>query len=50
MEILNDEEGEGQDKRDKADYEWNKQFEKITVETVAMIEKMEKMQLAFCKA
>ena len=31
-------------------YERNKQFEKLTIETIAMREKMEKMQLAFCKA
>ena len=34
----------------KADYERNKQFEKLTIETVAKKEKMEKMQLAFLKA
>ena len=34
----------------KADYERNKQFEKLTIETVAKKEKMEKMQLAFRKA
>ena len=37
------------DKKDKAEYERNKQFEKLTAETVAMREKMEKMQLAFHK-
>ena len=41
---------EGCDERDKANYERNKQFEKLTVEVVAMKEKMEKMQLAFHKA
>ena len=41
---------EGYDERDKANYERNKQFEKLTVEAVAMKEKMEKMQLAFHKA
>ena len=41
---------EGCDERDKANYERNKQFEKLTVEAVAMKEKMEKMQLAFHKA
>ena len=38
------------DEKDKVDYERNKQFEKLTVETIAMKEKMEKMQLTFCKA
>ena len=33
-----------------AEYERNKQFEKLTSDTVAMKEKMEKMQLAFRKA
>ena len=37
-------------KRDKVEYERNKQFEKLTAETMAMREKMEKMQLAFHKA
>ena len=50
VEILDDEEGKGWDERDKANYKRNKQFEKLTAETVAMKEKMEKMQLAFCKA
>ena len=50
VEIPNDEEVEGWDERDKADYERNKQFEKLTAKTMAMKEKMEKMQLAFCKA
>ena len=40
---------EGWDEKDKADYERNKQFEKLTTETSAMRE-MEKMQLAFHKA
>ena len=31
-------------------HERNKQFEKLTAETIAMREKMKKMQLAFCKA
>ena len=43
VEIPNDEEGEGWDERDKADYERNKQIEKLTANTVAMKEKMEKM-------
>ena len=50
MEIHNDDEREGQDERDKAEYERNKQFEKLTADTMAMKEKMEKMQLAFRKA
>ena len=50
VEIIDDEEGEGWDEKDKADYERNKQFEKLTTETSAMREKMEKMQLAFHKA
>ena len=48
--VLNEEEGEDWDERDKADYERNKQFEKLMAETIAMREKMEKMQLTFCKA
>ena len=31
------------------EYERNKQFEKLTTETMVVKEKMEKMQLAFCK-
>ena len=50
VEIHDVEEGEGWDERDKADYERNKQFEKLIANTVAMKEKMEKMQLAFHKA
>ena len=49
-EISNNEEVEDWDERDKADYERIKQFEKLTAETIAMREKMEKMQLAFRKA
>ena len=45
-----DEEVEEWDEKDKVDYEINKQFKKLTVETVAMKEKMEKMQLTFRKA
>ena len=41
---------EGCDERDKANYERNKQFKKLTVEAVAMKEKMEKIQLTFRKA
>ena len=40
---------EGED-WDKAEYERNKQFEKLTMDIVAMKEKMDKMQLAFHKA
>ena len=48
VEIHDDgEEDEDWDEKDKVEYERNKQFEKLTTET--MREKMEKMQLAFCK-
>ena len=50
VEIIDDEEGEGRDEKYKANYERNKQFEKLTTETSAMREKMKKMQLAFHKA
>ena len=40
-------EDEDWDERDKVEYERNKQFKKLTVETMAMKKKMEKMQLAF---
>ena len=43
VEIPNDEEGESWDERDKDDYERNKQFEKLTADTLAMKEKMKKM-------
>ena len=43
-------EDEDWDERDKAKYERNKQFKKLTTDTMAMKEKMEKMQLAFHKA
>ena len=46
----NEDEKEEWDEKDKVVYERNKQFEKLTTETIAMKEKMEKMQLAFCKA
>ena len=50
MEIHDDEEEvEEWDEKDKAEYERNKQFEKLTTKTIATREKMEKMQLAFCK-
>ena len=51
VEIHDDEEKEEEwDGKDKVEYERNKQFEKLTTETMAMSEKMEKMQLAFRKA
>ena len=51
VEINDDEEKvEEWDENDKTEYERDKQFEKLTVETMAMREKMEKMQLAFRKA
>ena len=50
VEIHDDEEDEEWDEKDKVEYERNKQFEKLTAETIAMKENMEKMQLAFCKA
>ena len=51
VEIHDDEEEvEEWDEKDKAEYKRNKQFEKLTTETITMREKMEKMQLAFCKA
>ena len=50
VEINKEEEKEEWDEKDKADYERNKQFEKLAEDIVAMKEKMEKMQLAFCKA
>ena len=50
VEIHDEEEKEEWDEKDKVDYERNKQFEKFTVDTMAIKEKMEKMQLAFCKA
>ena len=50
VEINKEEEKEEWDERDKVDYERNKQFEKLTANTVAMKEKMKKMQLAFHQA
>ncbi|KAL0016161.1 hypothetical protein SO802_003230 [Lithocarpus litseifolius] len=50
IEVFDEEEGEDWDKREKADYEGNKQFEKLMAETIALREKMDKMQLAFHKA
>jgi len=50
VEVLDEEEGEDWDESDKADFERNKQFKKLMAETIAMREKMEKMQLAFRKA
>ena len=44
VEINDDEEKvEEWDKKDKAEYERNKQFEKLTIETIAMREKIETM-------
>ena len=51
VEIHDDEEEvEEWDEKDRAKYERNKKFEKLTVETIAVKEEMEKMQLTFCKA
>ena len=50
VEIHDDEEDEEWDEKDKVEYERNKQFEKPIPETIAMREKMEKMQLAFQNA
>ena len=51
VEIHDDEEEDKEwDENDKLEYERNKQFEKLIMETIAMREKMEKMQLAFHKA
>ena len=50
VEVLDEEEGEEWDERDKANYERNKQFEKLMAKTIATREKLEEMQLAFCKA
>ena len=49
---INDEEDDMEewDEKDKAEYERNKQFEKLIGGTIAMREKMEKLQLAFRKA
>ena len=38
------------DKNDRAEYEKKKKYEKPTADTLAKIEKMEKKQLAFCRA
>ena len=51
VEIHDDEEEEEEwDEKEKVEYERNKQFEKLTIETMAMKEEMENMQLAFYKA
>ena len=42
VEIHDEDEGDDWDERDKAEYERNKQFKKLTTDTVAMKEKMEK--------
>ena len=49
VEIHDKDEREEWDEKDRADYKRNKQFEKLTADTVAMKEKMEKLQLAFRK-
>ena len=50
VKIHDDEEEEEElNVKEKVKYERNKKFEKLTVETRAMREKMEKMELAFCK-
>ena len=51
VEIHDDKEKDEEwDEKDKVEYERNKHFEKLTAETIAVREKMEKMQLAFLKA
>ena len=47
VEIHDEDEREEWDEKDRVDYKRNKQFEKLTADTVAMKEKMEKLQLAF---
>ena len=49
VEIHDEDERKEWDEKDRADYKRNKQFEKLTADTVAMKEKMEKLQLAFRK-
>ena len=49
VEIHDKDEREEWDEKDRADYKRNKQFEKLTADTMAMKEKMEKLQLAFRK-
>ena len=50
VEIHDDEkEVEEWDEKDRAEYKRNKQFKKLTTETIAIREKMEKMQLTFHK-
>ena len=51
VEIHDDKEEEEEwDEKEKVKYKRIKQFEKLIVETMAMREKMENMQLTFCKA
>ena len=51
VEIHDDKEEEEEwDEKQKVKYKRIKQFEKLIVETMAMREKMENMQLTFCKA
>ena len=49
VEIHDEDEREEWDEKDRANYKRNKQFEKLIADTVAMKEKMEKLQLAFRK-
>ena len=50
VEIHDEQEKEEWDEKDKTDFERNKHFEKLTVDTMAMKDKMQNMQLAFHKA
>ena len=50
VEMHDEDKGEEWDEKDRANYEGNKQFENLITDTVAMKEKMEKMQIAFCRA
>ena len=50
VEIHDEDEREDWDEKNKAKCERNKQFEKLATNTVAIKEKMDKMQLAFRKA
>ena len=51
VEIHDDKEEEEEwDEKENVKYKRIKQFEKLIVETMAMREKMENMQLTFCKA
>ena len=50
VEIHDEQEKEEWNEKDKTDFERNKYFEKLTMDTMAMKEKMENMQLVFRKA